>query len=402
MAHWEFFQQKVGDNHWQQLQGSDPEIPSGAYHLAIRGTHRPHQWIEVEIYPPEQAPTKRQKRFCQLDEQGFALIVPNLELHSGPWHIQCRSDILAALMGDHWEVNQCLQVTESLPVKVEPSQKTSEITPITEQMASQQDVEQLRSRLMNHADQMLEELVSDLLSPAVSFSEQNEDNSALSASYQIQLEQTYFIVNTEQSIDVSGQVVAPELSDSSQIRLQVTLRDPETAEVVVQLFPQVFEPPFPATFDYSLMLPESWSTSLLEGEVILLGTADQGSPVLARQSLTVTTAQKAVQPLQITASSEKLHSSASYQNQTSFQTRQSPDPVLPPKLFSRSYQSKPKLPQFPQKTVSQSNASAELESEQASVADTVTKTNANSDDNPLSHWELVQEVVITQQQSENS
>lgn len=399
MANWEFFKQKVGDNHWQQLQGSAPEIPSGEYHLAIRGTHRPQQWIEVELDPPEQAPINRQKRFCQLDEQGFALIFPNIELHPGQWHIQCRSDIVAALMGDNWEINQSLEVTETLAVEIEPSQQRSDITTKTDQ----QDLEQLRSRLMNHADQMLEELVSDLLSPAGSASEQNhERKSAPSASYQLQLQQTHFLVETEQSLNLSGDVIAPELSHSSQLRIQVNLRNPETKKVVVQLFPQVLEAPFPKTFNYSLTLPPAWSTSFLEGEVTLLGTSEQESPVLARHSFRVTAVQQAVQSLQITASSETSDSSTPYRDQSQFQTRQSPHQVLPPKLFTRPYQTKPKLPQVPQKTVPQStNASVELQSEQASVADTVTHTEANSEQHPLSHWELVQEVVITKQQSEN-
>ncbi len=417
MEHWEFFLQKVGEQDWQKLQLTQPDIPTGEYNIAINNPHRAQQFLEVELHIPatEQSPPSRHKTFAQLDEQGFAIVISQLNLQPGAWEIQCRGDILATLLGDDWEVTLWLQVTEAVsqttpessiekvsdPTVIDEveavtqsiTEETASETSLTEAMATPNQVTELRSRLSDNADHILEEIVSDLLSSEAGSSPEQP-------SYTINLAETNLTATRNQSIFLSGQVIAHETSPDSSLRLEVILQQPETGKVVLQLFPQVLETPFPANFSYALTVPESCSSDYLEGNLRLLGSSEQGSPVLAQQSFYLTLTPSTFQPREITQASGNSHTPVPYrpssQNEPlKEESKPFQSGVLPPRLFPKHYyktRRKPHLPQFPKKPPRKN---------ETDVHDTESG-DADSENHPLAQWELVREFVITSNQQQSS
>lgn len=362
METWEFFLQKIGEERWLQLDATQPELPTGRYTIAARGQHCPHEVIEAEVstrQTPEAIARERQcQQFCQLDEQGFSILVPEIELTPGIWEIQCRADLLDALLGQDWAITLSLRVTldlESASLDFPTSLATKANT--EEEFSSEEDLEELRSRLMADADRMLEDVVTDLFP---SFQSLPEDNSEYaSPAYSVALDQDQLTANLNKPIIISGQVIAHQAAPHPQLRLIITLRDPQTGDVIAKLSPRLPDSPFPLTFCYSLTISAGCNSYLLEGEVTLSDDSLQAdSPVFSHQLFTVTAQWKKLQSLLTVTSQTTSHSPAPLlplSVESSWLTRafQKSQGIFPPRLSSTpSYRKKktpPTLPIIPRK-----------------------------------------------------
>ena len=296
MENWEFFLQKVGTENWLRVDSPQPEFPNGRYLIAARAAHRPQELIEVDINTRNNLRTReriRQRQHtCQLDEAGFAILGTEIELTPGVWEIQCRGDLLSALMGENWQITLSLRVTLSLEKAAThfPSRReTPEVQP-------EGDLTQLRSRLLDDADQMLQAIVDELF-PSLPPSPEWEA-SATNPQYRLHLDEEILVAQTAKPIILSGEITTEQPSPHPQLRLYMSLRDPRTGDIVAELSPRLRNAPFPLTFCYSLTVPAQCETYLLEGEMTLYDEPPQGEKqVLDTQAFTVTANWEKLEPM---------------------------------------------------------------------------------------------------------
>jgi len=364
METWEFFLQQVGEENWLRLDPTQPELPTGRYTLAARARHRPYELIEVAVStrntPDAIVREQQYQQSCQLDEQGFGILVPDVELTPGVWEIQCRSDILAALLGEDWEITLSLQVT--LKSAQDPSG----------QPQIEQDLQGLQSR--EDGDQILQEGVTDLFS-SFNSTYWEQDNDKTFSAYSLQLDQEQLIADLNKPILISGQVIAHQAPPHPSLRLFITLRDPRTGNLIATLSPRFPDSSFPLPFCYALTVPSRCNSYLFQGEVTLgEDNGQQRSQILARQFFTVT------------AQWEQLQSLFTVSTPAQDPLTGSPKScrVLPPRLSPkrpRQQKSPPQLPKLPKSPPANSPEYlwSKPEAETSSVPE----------------WELIPELVIT-------
>lgn len=160
MANWEFFLQTKGEENWLRLTSTQPDIPSGYYRIVARAPHHAHELIEVQIKTRQKQETltrtQKQQHSCQLDQDGFGVLADEIELIPGFWEIQCRRELMNAFTQPDWENKLCPRVT----LQLEKAARKGELATLPKE----ENIEKLRSRLIQNADQILEEVVSDVFS----------------------------------------------------------------------------------------------------------------------------------------------------------------------------------------------------------------------------------------------
>jgi hypothetical protein len=107
----------------------------------------------------------------------------------------------------------------------------------------------------------------------------------------IVLEQDTYIVQRGQTLDLCGELrseSAQEPLTLSQVELSICLRDPQTAEVLLETRKNLENQTVPSALTYRLKLPETWNTQLVLGELILRDRTRAATPILASQSFTLT------------------------------------------------------------------------------------------------------------------
>lgn len=408
MENWEFFLQQVGEENWLRVESTQPDFPSGRYRIAARAQQRPHELIEIEVKtrPNKQtvARTTKRQHSCQLDGEGFGILVPEIELTPSVWEIQCRGDILSAFMGEDWTVTLSLQATLNLeqasiefnkenqePVNFNRENQESEAE-IEAPEETGEDLAKLKSRIINDVDQTLDAMISELFPAFESREPQHSENSQ--SNYFLHLDQDILLAETTKPIIVSGQVMAHEQTSHANLRLNITLRDPQTGESVAKLSPLLPKEAFPLTFCYSLTLPSSCESYLLQGEITLYeATSKEDTPILDRQPFTVTANWEKLEARLICAIppengshppaplSPLSHDNSALATSQSSQWRG----VLPPKLASagkRKKKTPPELPKLPQQKATKPKEY--VWSKPDSPAETF----------PLPEWELIPELVI--------
>lgn len=353
MENWEFFLQKIGEDHWQKLEPTQPDVPSGRYVIAARAQHRSHEVMEVVVKtrPTRSAIAKQTKKqhSCRLDDEGFGILVREIELTPGIWEIHCQCDLLSELMGEDWGV------TLSLTVTLQLEKAALKLREEIEETEAEDELEQLRSRLIADADQVLEEVINDLFAdfePPPQLANTEEAN----CDYSLQLDQDIFVAETNKPIILSGQVISHDQHSQENLRLKITLRDPRTGETVAQLSPYLPQSSFPLTFCYSLTVASNCHSYLLEGEIILcLGETSDNSPIFARQSFAVTANWEKLQPLLVSAITTAITShppaplSPLSVNEGIFSSRfsQHKQGVFPPQLAVKGEKRKTTAPTLP-------------------------------------------------------
>lgn len=256
----------------------------------------------------------------------------------------------------------------------------------------EESLENLRSRLVNDADEILEELVSDIFS-SVEAKLPPATNPETSP-YSLHLEEDVLSVSLNKPILISGEVTSEHASASRELRLEIILRDPKTGTVVAQLSPRVFASSFPFPFCCSLTLSQPCNTYLLQGEITLIDATEKtSSGILAYQTFTVTANWKQLEPLVATAitSPQIFHppaplSPSSDQDSTRWQG------ILPPKLTSRKRKMSPQLPNLPNTVVREKKRKPKQEDVCLEENDTVAEYSQTL------QWELIPELVITSEE----
>lgn len=394
METWEFFLQKVGEADWLPLDTTQPELPTGWYTVAARAQHRPHELIEVELNtretPDAIARERKRQHACQLDEQGFGILIPEIQLTPGIWEIQCGADLLDALLGEDWAITLPLRVTLDLEsTSIQLQQPAATEVPTEDNSQEGEDLEALRSRFLEEADQMLEDVVAELFP---TFQAPPADNSnQVAPAYSLQLDQDQLMADLSKPIIISGQVIAHESGSHPSLRLMIRLRDPRTGDLIAELFPRLPDSPFPLTFCYSLTVASSCSSYLLEGEVTLCeeNLPDQAQ-IFDRQQFTVTAKWEKLQSLLTVTSPTKSHPCAplsplSAKDTLSSDVSQKWQGVLPPRLsVKRTHRNKkpyPRLPILPKSSPPPPSQEYVWSKPEAEAS-------------PAYEWELIPELVI--------
>jgi len=410
MENWEFFLQKVGEENWLSIDSPQPEFPNGRYVIAARAAHRPKEWIEVDISTRNNLRTRervhKHQHACQLDETGFAILVAEIELTPGLWEIQCRGDILSALMGKDWQVTLLLRVTlglEKAAAHFQPAATPTLALPANvAETDPEEDLSQLRSRLINDADQVFQEVIDDLF-PRVTPS-LHLDPLASTSDYSLHLDEEILIAQTTKPIIVSGQITTQQQPPHPQLRLNISLRDPRTGDTVAELSPRLREQNFPLTFCYSLSVPSACESYLLEGEVTLCEDRPRkAGKTFASEGFTVSAKWENLQPFLIGAitTATVSHPPAPLsplnpqqpQGTASYPSRW--QGVFPPKLSTQSRKKKktpPVLPNLPNTIGSKSKLTKPKKPKEKEYV--WSKPSPQNDASPTAQWELIPEIVI--------
>lgn len=401
MGNWQFFLQKVGDKNWSRVETLQPEIPNGRYYIAAWGAHRPHEIIDVKISatPTQETSHLRQTRShsCQLDGDGFGILAHKLRLTPGIWKLQCCGDILSELMGEDWQVTLTLSVDWQFePIVLSASSHRPALP------QAEDDLETLRSRLDQDADQMLEEIVTEFFPTVVnqqqpfpnsltSEKEMTSQGKEIEHQYSLQLDQDSFIAQTNKPIIISGQITTEKQPPHPKLRLKIVLRDPRTGEIVAQLFPRLREEPFPRTFCYSLSVPPRCDSHVLQGEISLCeGTIHNNGKVFASGPFTVSTNWENLQPALTDARHDlsdppaplsPLSAKDTQRLQSSFPRWEG---IFPPQLSRKGKKKKatpPTLPKLPNATATKPKK------------EYVWSKPGEDRETPMS-WDLIEELVV--------
>lgn len=297
MEDWEFFRQKAGEEDWLKLESSQPDLPLGRYSIAVCAPHRAGESIEVEVKTrPTEDSVERQTTdqcCCQLDKDGFGIILSAIDFTPGVWEIQCHGDLLSALMGEDWEITFSFRVTFDLEKAMVKLNQGLAFSPSPED-----ELNAWKSKLIDDVDRTLEETIRELF-PEKSI--ELHPDTTLPTHYSLHLDEDIFTAETTKPIIISGQVKTDNPSPQHNLRLQITLQDPRTGKIVAQLFPPLPSPPFPLTFCYSLTVSSPCESYLLQGEVILREADPNHSQEITRQYFSVTAHWKTLQSLIISA-----------------------------------------------------------------------------------------------------
>lgn len=390
MANWEFFLQTKGEENWLRLTSTQPDIPSGSYRIAARAPHHAHELIEVEVKTRQKQETltrtQKQQHSCQLDQDGFGVLVDEIELTPGFWEIQCRRELMNAFTQPDWEI----QLSPRVTLHLEKAARKGELATLPQE----ENIEKLRSRLIHDADQILEEVVSDVFSdidsPLPSAKNPETEN------YSLHLDQEVFTATLNKPLIISGEIGSHDSSPPAELRLDIILRDPRTGDMITQLSPRLLTSSFPLPFCYSLTISHPCQTYLLQGEITLKDATEKNSShVLAYQTFTVTANWEQLEPFIANAitSSHVFHPPAplsplSYQESSSKKWRG----IFPPNLVSKPKKKKktsPQLPNLPNTIVREKKGKPKKEYVWSKPDDKV------AEEPKTLEWELIPELVIT-------
>jgi hypothetical protein len=252
---------------------------------------------------------------------------------------------------------------------------------------------ELRSRLLDDADQMLQDMLDELF-PDSSLSPELE-KSAFAPQYRLHLDEEILVAHTAKPIIISGEITTQQQPPHPQLRLHISLRDPRIGEIVAELSPRLRSERFPLTFCYSLTIPSRCESYLLEGEVTLCdkSTQDDQQQVLDTQAFTVSANWEKLEPMVVGVMSDSdfshppapLSPLTAYDHSKNASSDLEKKPgVFPPKL-SKTPKKKtpPKLPNLPNPST-QSAQTTPLKEYVWSKPDEAT----------TGEWELIPELVI--------
>lgn len=345
MAFWEFLIQQEGDRSWLPLESPDVEVLEGRYRVVARSSrvNTPVEISIIQTIATEHPPRRRvQKRVGQTNPDGLLVVLPYTRLEPGAWELRCVGDLMSDLMGEGWGYGVKLQVlSHETDAEADddllPEDWHSRIA-VADQVASLA-TEQAADRGTEHSD--AQELVetrslqdaADLgdrppvlpaIEPAepaaaeadflatleameaeLNLSEAPEpvtdlpDADMVSAAdlppLRLILHPDHYTAQWGGTLWVAGQVVAanPNAADGvPDLYLELTLRDPQSGETLVQHRHELPGGALPRAVDCAIAIPDIDTTRLMLGEAALCVLQEAGPEpfLLAAQSFTVTAA----------------------------------------------------------------------------------------------------------------
>jgi|GEM_PF-832267 len=351
MNYWEFLIQKEGDRLWLPLESPNVEILEGRYRLVVRSS-RLDKLVEIRIshQSTEEIPPKRrlQKRSRRTNREGLMVLIPFTYLKPGTWQMRCSGDLMSDLLGEGWQENLTLQVLPreadvlldedgDAGTRVLVESKTSQATTAdwVEGAGSASSVAAVADRFKGQQTNegssestTLKETTPDLhlieqVQPPFSripLASPSPDNTEILENpvVRLNLDSSTYVACRGQTLTLSGQVdrleadnstdvIAPETSDERpQVvtllevedcvrdiavrELQICLRDPQSAEVLVNIQSSLADRTVPFSFSYMIEIPADCQTRLILGEAILTGIVGDATAtvVLAAQSFNIT------------------------------------------------------------------------------------------------------------------
>lgn len=344
--YWEFLLQKEGDRSWLPLESPDVEILEGRYRIVAR-SHRNDIPVEVRIthQATEEVPPKRrtQKRSQRTNADGLIVVIPFTSMKPGIWELNCSGDLMSDLMGNGWQASVQLHVvprdsetsedwepdwqasreesaeTSSSGVSLDnaeaasppedsPPEEIADSELLVELTTAWQDgetapiavsaVDRLRQIAEQMSDPIADEVLQDFelaTEPAPIALPAHSTASVELPPLQIALTQETYVAHWGQSLTLSGHIALAADQETStamlsSAELKVSLRDPQSSEVLLESCELVLNQPLPAPLTFELSLPARFKPRLLLGEIALynLAKASEAPAFLTSQSFTLT------------------------------------------------------------------------------------------------------------------
>ncbi len=325
METWEFLLQREGDTTWLPLESSDVEILEGRYRIVARCGHSKTQ-MEVRIthHAYEETPPIRrvQTRTTTTTPEGLMVVIPYTRLKPGIWDLCCSPSVMSDSLGVSWQQSIKLRVLSQdaepaeLPQPSLPEEAASATTdPDGDRLELIESVSEIISEVETPTEITLPEqepfttdsgwIKWDTLSEAENLTEsesvpvrQVSPDSAETAEttetafppLELTLNQTAYVAKLGEGLLVSGQAQLPDATEASisaiaEPQIRVSLRDPQTTEILTEIQQAVPSSQLPMLFSAVIYLPFECKTRLILAEIILYSQ----TTAIARQTFTITT-----------------------------------------------------------------------------------------------------------------
>jgi hypothetical protein len=325
METWEFLLQREEDTTWLPLESSDVEILEGRYRIVARCGH-PNTQMEVRITHnayEETPPIRRvQTRTTTTTPEGLMVVIPYTRLKPGIWDLCCsprlasddlgiseQQSIKLRVLSEDAELGESPQsplpeTTASKPSGIESNTLRNHlklVEPISEINLNAEAPIEMISSDDSERDTLHSNTVGDCTEEASVSASNSEVELAITSEFttsqapalpdlQLILNQTAYVAKLGEGLLVSGQAQLPEGTESAistipEPHLQVSLRDPQTSEILTEIQQAVPATELPIWFSAIIYLPFECKTRLILAEIILYS---QTVP-LARQTFTITT-----------------------------------------------------------------------------------------------------------------
>jgi len=313
MAFWEFLIQKEGDRSWLPLESPDVEVLEGRYRVVARSS-RVNSAVEIcvshidlEAHPPKQ---RLQKRLSQTNPDGLVVVIPFTRFHPGVWELRCTGDLMSDMIGEGWRYAVRLQVLchdsdqlgdwdvddpessapeEAIRAPRRHANATGSTPPAAPEISTIPEVPEIPEAAEIPQVSELPEV------PAVDGSATEAEPDPFPA-VELMLAQTLHVATWGHMLQVRGHIeplaadASGALSTMPAACLHLTLRNPQTAEVVATAQHPLESGSLPYPFTVEVKVPDTEPTRLLLGEVVLTAGVGAGlDRALAAAAFTITT-----------------------------------------------------------------------------------------------------------------
>ncbi len=313
MAFWEFLIQKEGDRSWLPLESPDVEVLEGRYRVVARSS-RVNSAVEIcvshidlEAHPPKQ---RLQKRLSQTNPDGLVVVIPFTRFHPGVWELRCTGDLMSDMIGEGWRYAVRLQVLfhdsdqlgdwdvddpessapeEAIRAPRRHANATGSTPPVAPEISTILEVPEIPEAAEIPQVSELPEV------PAVDGSATEAEPDPFPA-VELMLAQTLHVATWGHMLQIRGHIeplaadASGALSTMPVACLHLTLRNPQTADVVATAQQPLESGSLPYPFTVEVKVPDTEPTRLLLGEVVLTAGVGAGlEPALATAAFTITT-----------------------------------------------------------------------------------------------------------------
>ena len=339
---WEFLIQQDGDHAWLPIEPPNVEILEGRYRIVAKSRYKNAPVaVSIQHEATQEDPPKRrtQNRKQQTNPDGLMVVIPFTELKPGNWEFSCTSnDPMVELFEEPWNYSIRLnvlpqeadaiedwdaiwdmaledgealelptmeaprEVVTEAPQFVASPEPTIEFSPAPVEKvpvkaeSSVTSVQDMLRSLELESDEMADEILTEyglteIEEPApipMPLPIESVELPPLS----IALVQDNYVVQRGQTLTLSGQIVPTSETDMplilTQSELSICLRDPQSAEILLETREAIENQLLPSELTYRLTLPAVLKTRLIIGEMTLRDVMTEGKPVLASQAFTLT------------------------------------------------------------------------------------------------------------------
>lgn len=289
MDYWEFLIQQEGDQTWLPLENKQVEILEGRYRVAVH-TSLASTPVDVRVSQlilTEMPPRRRvRKRKGQTNESGLLVIFPYMQLSPGRWEIHCSgTDVLSDFMGAGWERAVQLEVVPYEEDAWDPSWKTD---------SHRGDGEDGADRYP--ADSTIESVNEANYSPSGLGAPPSSDaiappplaiEVAADSTYGIQLSRQALVAQPGRTLFLEGEIFSLAGEALPESELSVQLRDPQTAQVLMETRQHLPAQSLPAQLAVDLKLQPNLKTRVVLGAVAVRAQVSKGA-ALASAAFTIT------------------------------------------------------------------------------------------------------------------